>query len=397
MPTTYALKKKAGADVLDLEIYDIVGDLGLLGGGVTAKDVLAKLGDSEAKEIQVRINSAGGSCPEGLAIYNLLRERSEAGTKVRVRIDGLAASIASVIAMAGDEIEIASNAFLMIHEAWADVKGRAEDLRRTADLLDDTGDSLIAIYAERTRLSEDRLRDMCRAETWLTANEALELGFADRVISRKAAKGKPRALATDYGLDRFKSVPLALLPKGPPAKAEEKESRMDPEEIEALKAELAALKAENDELKAKLSAKAEEPKPDEEAEAKASVIAAAVELTGEKDLARLEGALMALTFAPKTNVQDEHIAKVNAAIKAGKLAPARKDWALRAKPETFAAYLEGVGGTKIVPVNTTFTPDEETVKALTKPVVSDADKANAQKIAHLMGVPLDALITAPQA
>lgn len=194
--TTYRVQNKAkpfGGSSLDVEIYDVIGDLGPLGGGVTAQDVLAALGDSnEATEVNVRINSAGGSVTEGFAIFNLLREKSDQGAKVNVKIDGLAASIASIVALAGDSIEIADNAYFMIHNPFALVEGESGDLRQMADHLDDVQTSMLGIYASRTGLDEKTLAEMCDAETWLSADKALDLGFVDKVVSRKKAKALAR-------------------------------------------------------------------------------------------------------------------------------------------------------------------------------------------------------------
>jgi ATP-dependent Clp endopeptidase proteolytic subunit ClpP len=384
-----AAAKPFGGQTVEIAIYDVVGDLGEAG-GVTAKDVLGALGEaSQAQEVNVRINSAGGSVTEGFAIYNALRERSDAGSKVKVRIDGLAASIASVIAMAGDEVEIAENAFVMIHNPFALIEGESDELRKMAEHLDDVSESMLGIYADRTGLSTEKLSAMCDAETWLSASEALELGFVDKVAKRSRAQ----ALAL-YDFSRFRAVPevLAKFTASPPASnkdpqmAAKDEDDTKDKKIAELKEKLEAAEKERDELKDKLKAKAEKKDDsdddgdeDEDSEAKARVIAAAVAVTGIEDLPRLEGALMALTHKRS----NEHAARVLAAIKDGKLAPARKDWALNASAETFAAYLDGIGDQRVTPVGREYTPDPTQAQATKSPAQLSAD---AEKIARLSGI-----------
>lgn len=140
----------------------------------------------EVKEINLHINSPGGEVFEGVAIYNILKSHK---ASVNVVIDGLAASIASVIAMAGDTISIPSNAMLMIHNPLIGMWGNAEDLRREADVLDKVAISIRQSYLSRNlAINEDELIQLMADETWLTANEALEKGFVDAVIHKKEVK-----------------------------------------------------------------------------------------------------------------------------------------------------------------------------------------------------------------
>lgn len=177
-------KKKKSADIY---FYDVIGSSWE---GTTAKQFgkdLKEIGDVET--LNLFINSPGGSVFDGIAIYNQLARHS---AKKIVHVDGYAASIASVIAMVGDEIRIAANGMMMIHDpwAWVDVllQGRAEDFRKTADLLmksaerlDKIRDSILDTYVKRTGGDEDKLSAMMAEETWMTADEAVELGFADTV------------------------------------------------------------------------------------------------------------------------------------------------------------------------------------------------------------------------
>lgn len=168
-------------------LYDEIGYW-----GITAKtfaEELKAIGDVEA--ITVQINSPGGDVFDGLAIYNsLVKHRAS----VNVEIDGYAASIASIIAMAGDSISIADNAMLMIHNPWTFAMGEANDLRKTADTLDQVRTQLINTYAKRTGLDDETIGEMMDAETWIESGPAVEQGFADAVMEsqRLAASSMKR-------------------------------------------------------------------------------------------------------------------------------------------------------------------------------------------------------------
>ncbi|MEN3088792.1 MAG: head maturation protease, ClpP-related [Staphylococcus pseudoxylosus] len=145
---------------------------------VDFKNELNQLGD--VSEINVHINSAGGNVFEGHAIYNMLKMHK---AKVNIYVDALAASIASVIAMSGDTIFMHKNSFMMIHNSWIMTLGNSKDLRQTADLLDKTDQSSNNAYLDKaTNLSEAELKQLLEAETWLTADEALEKGLADEIL-----------------------------------------------------------------------------------------------------------------------------------------------------------------------------------------------------------------------
>jgi ATP-dependent Clp endopeptidase proteolytic subunit ClpP len=161
---------------------------------VRALDLIAALAELRHLDtITVRINSPGGSVYEGLAIYDALRM---SGRRVVVRVDALAGSIASIIAMAGDEIVMAEDARLMIHNPWSYAQGESEDLRKLADELDSIRDRLIAIYRRKaTTLTRAQLIAFMDAETFFSAQEAVELGFCDRIdVPLKAAALAPDAI-----------------------------------------------------------------------------------------------------------------------------------------------------------------------------------------------------------
>lgn len=161
----------------------------------------------EASEIRVRLNSPGGIVTEGHAIYNLLHQ---AKARVVIDIDGLAASAASVVAMAGDEIRIAENAFLMIHDPWSIAMGSAEDLRSEAAVLDKMAGAIAQTYAARTGQSVEQVTALMAAETWMTADEAVEQGFATSVTRNKAAAPSARAL-NPAAFALFRNAPATLV------------------------------------------------------------------------------------------------------------------------------------------------------------------------------------------
>jgi ATP-dependent protease ClpP protease subunit len=150
------------------------------GEGATAKRIAAALRNIGRKEVTVSINSPGGDYFEGLAIYNLLRDHP---AKVNVKIVGIAASAASVIAMAGDTVQIARAGFLMIHNTWVVAGGDRNALREVADWLEPFDNTAVDIYAARTGLDPDDIAKMLDRETWIGGARAVEDGFADSLLS----------------------------------------------------------------------------------------------------------------------------------------------------------------------------------------------------------------------
>jgi ATP-dependent protease ClpP protease subunit len=188
--------KDAKNDTTEILIYDEIWAF-----GTNANDFVKGLKGVTTPKISLRINSPGGDVFDGLAIYNALRAHP---AKKTVHVDGLAASIASVIAMAGDEIVMADSAFMMIHDSWGLAIGNSEELRALADTLEKIDGSIAGIYATRTGKKADDLRAMMDAETWMTAAEAVEMKFADK--SEDAAEAKN---AARFDLSGFKNAPSA--------------------------------------------------------------------------------------------------------------------------------------------------------------------------------------------
>lgn len=172
--------KQTDTDPAVLSIFDDIGAF-----GVSAKSFLNDLASAQGDSVRVEINSPGGDVFAGLAIYNGLRN---SGKKVNVRVLGLAASAASLVAMAGDTIEMPENSFMMVHNPWGFAMGGASDMRDTADMLDKLGVSLASTYAKRTGKSAEEITALLDAETWMSAAEAVDAGFATAVISEVPVK-----------------------------------------------------------------------------------------------------------------------------------------------------------------------------------------------------------------
>lgn len=160
--------------------------------GVSAKEFAAALDDlgDDVNEIQLHINSPGGEVTEGVAILNALRNHD---ARVVVTVDGLAASAASFIAMAADQIIMGRNTEMMIHDAWGICIGPSEDMRALADRLDQISDNIASVYADRAGGSPIDWRGAMHAETWYSAEEAVEAGLADRVAKATKDDGKAKA------------------------------------------------------------------------------------------------------------------------------------------------------------------------------------------------------------
>ncbi|HDZ3664577.1 TPA: Clp protease ClpP, partial [Mannheimia haemolytica] len=174
MKTWFNIQAKAN-DTAEISIFDEIGFWGVTAQQF-AKDLKA-LGNN-LKQINLHIHSPGGDVFDGIAIYNLLKNHPANKT---VYIDGLAASMASVIAMAGDEIIMPENAMMMIHKPWGIQGGDADDMRKYADLLDKVESTLIMAYVAKTGKYETDLAEMLKEETWLTGKECVEQGFADKL------------------------------------------------------------------------------------------------------------------------------------------------------------------------------------------------------------------------
>ena len=193
-------ENKKEAEIL---LYGVIGDDGYWD-EVTSKEFAEQLKEVEdAETISVRINSPGGDVFAGQAIYSMLK-RCKA--QIVVYIDGLAASIASLVAMAGDKIIMPKNSMMMIHKPWTISAGNANDMRQQADTLDKVEESMLAAYVEKTGLAEDEIKQLLADETWLTASMALEKGFCDEIEENEVRFEEINCEDADYLIVAFGSA-----------------------------------------------------------------------------------------------------------------------------------------------------------------------------------------------
>lgn len=337
---------KIGSEVC---IDGVIGEKNLKAANI--REALAAMGPK--KDITLRINSVGGSVVEGIAMYQALRRHEG---NVCGYVDGIAASMASVILQAADERHVSRGSYVMIHNPSSEADGEAGDLRATAELLDKIRDDMLDIYEARTGLDRAEIRKMMDAETYLNADEAVKLGFAD-VVDETEARIDARAVAklseTSKKIPEALKAKAAALAKGKPTMTDEEEKEMKALREENAKLKAAAAKAEDDEDEGseeeEASAEGDDEPHDEDdddkKEAKA-VLAAARRLTGKKSAAEVAGHLMALA---NTTVS-ARAAEVKALIDDGKLAPKDRKWALSASDKTFSAYKSAIGTAQIAPI-----------------------------------------------
>ena len=196
----YSINAKDESGAVDVFIFDAIGFF-----GVDAQEFIQELDDITATTINLRINSPGGNVFDGIAIYTAVLAHP---AKVHARIEGVAASMASIIALAGDTVEMAEGAFYMIHKPWSVMVGSADEMRKEAGLLDKIEQNAINIYEQRSSLSADELRTALAEETWYTAEEAKQAGFIDSIF-----KGSDSQAGFDLSV--FSHLPEGLEGKQP--------------------------------------------------------------------------------------------------------------------------------------------------------------------------------------
>lgn len=202
--------KNKDTDTGELMLYGEISDVSWYGDEVTPKQFkndLDALGD--IKNLNIYINSGGGDVFAGQAIYSMLKRHAAYKTSYT---DGLAASIASIIAQAADKRVIASNGMMMVHNAWTIALGNKNELRKIADTMEQIDKTLIGVYSEKTGLKDAEIIEMLDAETWMTAEEAVKKGFADEIEEGKkvAASIKGGILmlnSQQFELERYKNKP----------------------------------------------------------------------------------------------------------------------------------------------------------------------------------------------
>jgi ATP-dependent Clp endopeptidase proteolytic subunit ClpP len=189
---------RAGAAVqgsAEIVLYDEIGPYGT--SAAAFRDALQKV--SGARELKLRINSPGGDVFDGLAIHNMVARFQG---KVTETIDGLAASIASLITMAGNVVQMPTNAMMFVHNPFAAVRGTASDMTDMAAMLDRIRGQMVNTYAMKTGLALEKLAALLDAQTWMTAEEAKQLGFADEVVA-------PANVTARFDISHFKTQPKA--------------------------------------------------------------------------------------------------------------------------------------------------------------------------------------------
>ncbi|WP_322990408.1 head maturation protease, ClpP-related [Hoeflea sp.] len=197
-------------DDTTISMFEVIGEDWWTGGGVTAKRISAALRSIGDKDVTVKINSPGGDMFEGIAIYNLLRAHK---AKVTVEVLGWAASAASIIAMAGDEIRMGVGTFMMVHNAWGVVIGNRHDMRASADLFDGFDSAIADIYEARTGGKRADIEKLMDAETFMGPSEAVKIGFADAIDDGISAP-ESDASNMDRGLMARRQTEAALAKAG---------------------------------------------------------------------------------------------------------------------------------------------------------------------------------------
>ena len=187
----YNIKAEASSKSADVYIFDEIGTFGL-----TAQSFIEEIKSYKDTPMSLHINCVGGDVFEGMAIYNVLKKRT---ARTTVYIEGIAASMGSVIALAGDEVVMAENSLFMIHNAWGGAMGEATEIRKTAAILDKISGEIADIYTKKTNLPYNRVKEMMDEETWLSADEAFNLGFIDSISD--AIK-----VAAKYDVSKFKNI-----------------------------------------------------------------------------------------------------------------------------------------------------------------------------------------------
>lgn len=173
-----------------MEFYGVVGG-DWFGEGIVAKTVVDELKNipNTVKTLELHINSPGGSVTEGMAIYNRIKSFGQTRKcKVVAVIDSLCASIASVIMLAADEIKMSEAGFIMIHKPWAYAAGNADELEKMIDILDDIEEQMVKLYMKKTGKDRIEIKQMLKEETWLSVDDAVEMGFVDTKITDETSK-----------------------------------------------------------------------------------------------------------------------------------------------------------------------------------------------------------------
>lgn len=196
-----------------ISILDVIGEDFWTGGGVTSKRVAAALRAIGDQEVFVDLNSPGGDFFEGVAIYNALRSHPH---KVTVRILGLAASAASVIAMAGDDIQIGKAGFMMVHNAWVIAIGNRHDLMEAAQTMEPFDDAMATVYSDRAGVKKAKAAEWMDNETWFNGEQAVDAGLADGFLAADQVTEDKTKAETARAVNATRRVDALLAKSGMP-------------------------------------------------------------------------------------------------------------------------------------------------------------------------------------
>jgi ATP-dependent Clp protease protease subunit len=194
-----------------ITMFDVIGEDHWSGGGITAKSVAAQLRGIGDRPIEVQINSPGGDMFEGIAIYNVLREHAQ---PIDIKIMGMAASAASIVAMAGDNISIGSASFLMVHNCWVMAVGNRHDMAQIAADLEPFDLAMAEVYAARSGQTLADCQAWMDAETYMSGSQAIERGFADSLLAADAVKTEEKVKSEDRKINDVRAMELTLCASG---------------------------------------------------------------------------------------------------------------------------------------------------------------------------------------
>jgi ATP-dependent protease ClpP protease subunit len=200
---------EAGDNVITM--FDMVGEDFWSGGGITAKKVASQLKAIGPRPVEIQMNSPGGDMFEGIAIYNVLREHPQ---DITIKIMGMAASAASIIAMAGDNIQIGAASFIMIHNCWVVSIGNRHDMQQTAEWLAPFDQAMVDVYSQRTGSDAKDVAKWMDAETFMSGTMAIDRGFADELLAADTMTTDTKAQASDRQVNEYRAMELALMAQG---------------------------------------------------------------------------------------------------------------------------------------------------------------------------------------
>ncbi|MBX2809498.1 MAG: Clp protease ClpP [Cellvibrionaceae bacterium] len=198
MPKSWFSVKNLSSDSVDIDIHE---EIGLW--GVSAKNFIDQIKNKNIKTINLSINSPGGNFFDGLAMYHALKNHS---ATVNITVLALAGSAASIVLMAGDKVSMPEDTYIFIHDPSSCVCGNAEDFREAADLLDRFRDNIVNIYVKRTGLAKNKLETMMANEEFISAEDAVNIGFADELIDTLPVAANAASFSR-----YFKNMPQSLL------------------------------------------------------------------------------------------------------------------------------------------------------------------------------------------